>query len=143
MLRERVKERVKEIIAPKPEEVPKPEEPKEVVAPAPPKVPAVEELTATVEELVRLFQPYDLVGEQKVEITTEMKEIDVTQEFKLVLCTLDGCDMYISFDKIDPVRSFKVFDGSTYTMTRKEKAVPNIYAQAVTGSGTLYLSYWR
>jgi len=97
-------------------------------------------LKAILEEL----KPLDLLDEDKIPVTTSQREIKIkVEDFREIKVKPVGANVQVSFKPINP-SSYMVSDGETYTLSKKErdKIIKKFYAQAVTGSAMLWVTYW-
>jgi len=121
----------------------------------------VEEYTATLARIERLLVkqgealPLDKktftetmlldLAETKALVVTADKDAYheiFTSNFKLVLAFAWGADMFIDIHDTNP-NSPLLPAGYAFKISRREKVIARIHAKAVSGSGVLYLTFWR
>jgi hypothetical protein len=89
-----------------------------------------------------VYELYDLVEEVKLTVKTTPDYHEITnKDFKVLLATAENADVQVDFSPITD-DSYKVLRGSTYVMTRKERAVEKLYFKG-SASGTLWVTIWR
>jgi len=91
---------------------------------------------------VSVEEQYELVERKALSVDTVGQSYTITtSEPKVATVIVDGTDMQVDTIPIT-ADSPKMVDGASWSFTLKGKAT-TIYAKAVTGSGTLYITVFK